>query len=89
MIIEQTIEIPANRRIFLDLPPELPMGRAKVTVVPEMEKPDTRAYEAVESLRGLAKKMGSTLSVENFLEMTKEDLLLEELKYDKFFQKKE
>jgi len=30
MTIEQTIEIPVSRRIFLDLPPELPPGRAKV-----------------------------------------------------------
>jgi len=37
MTIEQTIEIPASRRIFLDLPPELPVGRAKVTVTPEVE----------------------------------------------------
>jgi len=30
MTIEQTIEIPASHRIFLDLPPELPVGRTKV-----------------------------------------------------------
>ena len=37
MTIEQTIEIPANRRIILDLPPELPVGKAKVelTITPE------------------------------------------------------
>ena len=37
MTITQTVEVPANRRIFLDLPPELPVGRAKVelTVTPE------------------------------------------------------
>jgi hypothetical protein len=37
MIIEQTIEIPVNRRIFLDLPRELPVGKAKVelTITPE------------------------------------------------------
>ena len=28
----QTIEIPVNRRIFLDLPPEVPVGRAQVEV---------------------------------------------------------
>ena len=39
MTIEQTIEIPASRRIFLDLPLELPIGRAKVefTITPETE----------------------------------------------------
>jgi len=30
MTIEQTIEIPASRRITLDLPQELPTGKAKV-----------------------------------------------------------
>ena len=30
MTIEQTIEVPASRRIFLDLPPELPIGKAKI-----------------------------------------------------------
>jgi len=35
MTITQTVEIPADRRIFLDLPLELPIGRAKVTVTPE------------------------------------------------------
>ena len=39
MTITQTVEIPADRRITLDLPAELPIGRAKVTVVPETEKP--------------------------------------------------
>jgi len=28
MTIKQTVEIPANRRIFFDLPPEIPLGRA-------------------------------------------------------------
>jgi len=32
MTIEQTVNIPENRRIYLDLPPELPMGMAKVIV---------------------------------------------------------
>ena len=32
MTIVQTIEITADRRIFLDLPPELPIGKAKITV---------------------------------------------------------
>ena len=37
MTIEQTIEIPASRRIFLDLPLDLPVGRAKMefTITPE------------------------------------------------------
>jgi hypothetical protein len=40
MTIEQTIEIPSNHRLVLDLPFELPIGRARValTVIPEKEK---------------------------------------------------
>ena len=37
MTIEQTIEIPVSRRIFLDLPPELPVGKAKITVTSDVE----------------------------------------------------
>ena len=37
MTITQTVDIPDNRRIFLDLPLDLPVGRAKVefTITPE------------------------------------------------------
>jgi len=40
MTIEQTIEILPNRRLELDLPFELPLGRAMVelTIVPEAEE---------------------------------------------------
>ena len=83
MTIEQTVEIPASRRIFLDLPEELPVGKAKVTITPQIEKPSAIVYDAATKLRGLAKKMGSTLTVERFLEMRQEDLRLEEEKYQK------
>jgi len=33
MVIEQTIEVPASRRIFLDLPPELPTGKTKIELI--------------------------------------------------------
>ncbi len=89
MTIEQTIEIPADHRIFLDLPLELPLGKVKVTVTPQPEKPIANSHGAVANLRGLAKKMGSTLTVEDFLAMRREDLLLEESKYRRFFNEKE
>jgi hypothetical protein len=39
MTLERTVDIPETRRIFLDLPPEFPRGRAKlaVTVISESE----------------------------------------------------
>jgi len=88
MTIVQTVQIPANRRIYLDLPPELPVGKAKVTVTSQAEMPSTGVYETATNLRGLAKKMGSTLTVERFLEMRQEDLRLEEEEYLRSFQRK-
>ena len=38
MTIEQTIEIPASRRVYLDLPPELPIGKAKIIVTPHSDE---------------------------------------------------
>ena len=32
MTIEQTIEIPANRRLTFDIPEEVPMGKARVVI---------------------------------------------------------
>ena len=43
MTITQTVEIPADRRITLDLPQELPIGRAKITVTPEAPHITNRA----------------------------------------------
>ena len=88
MTIEQTIEVPASHRVFLDLPLELPVGKARITITPQVEKPAANAYGTIENLRGLAKRMGSTLTVENFLEMRREDLRLEEAKYQRFFEGK-
>ena len=36
LTIEQTVTVPDDRRVYFDLPPELPVGRAKieVTVIP-------------------------------------------------------
>ena len=50
---------------------------------------DSSPKEAARNLRGLAKKMGSTLTVERFIEMKREDLDLEEAKYRRFLPKKQ
>jgi len=88
MTIEQTIDIPAGHRVFLDLPLDLPAGKVKITITPQTETPTVNAYEAIENLQGLAQKLGSTLTVDSFLEMRREDLRLEEAKYQEFFQDK-
>jgi hypothetical protein len=37
MTIEQTIEIPASRRLVLELPEETPIGTAKIVITPVSE----------------------------------------------------
>jgi len=34
MVIEQTVEIPASRRLFIDVPPEVPVGWTKLRYEP-------------------------------------------------------
>jgi len=88
MTIEQTVTIPANHQISLNLPNELPVGKAKITITPQTEKHSADARRTIENLRGLAKRMGSTLTVNSFLEMRREDLRLEEEKYRRLLPQK-
>jgi len=53
MTIEQIVEIPADRRVFLDLPPELPVGKAKISVTSVAEKPSPNI--SLLSMRGSCK----------------------------------
>jgi hypothetical protein len=36
MSITQTVEIPANHRLTIDVPPEIPVGRAEITFTSQM-----------------------------------------------------
>jgi len=56
MTIEQTIEILPNRRLELDLPYELPLGRARVelTIIPESEETNGRRESAFGCLNRFA-----------------------------------
>ena len=38
MTITQTIDIPYDRRIYLDLPLELPIGKAEITITPSIDE---------------------------------------------------
>ena len=53
MTIEQTIEVPASRRITLEIPPQIPVGRVQVFVTPVEELPKTSI--SLLSLRGSCK----------------------------------
>ncbi|GHU42183.1 hypothetical protein FACS1894190_11200 [Spirochaetia bacterium] len=91
MTIHQTIDIPADRRVFFDLP-FAPVGRAKVeiTITPETETPapQTAGKEAgkwVNPLWGRAKALGCTLTMDRFMEMQREDIELEIEQEDRLF----
>jgi hypothetical protein len=43
MTIEQTIDVPASRRLTLDVPPEIPVGKVILTFTPA---PDDSSSEA-------------------------------------------
>ena len=57
MVIEQTVEIPDSRRIFLDLPADIPQGKAKIRVAFEVDDYSARivpfdaAFPAIEELK--------------------------------------
>ena len=75
MTIEQTIEIPANRRIFLDLPPELPVGKARISVTPVVEMPNTNM--SLLSLQGSCKGLDT---MDAYFARKRADKLLEDRK---------
>ena len=56
MTIEQTIEVPVSRRIFLELPSDLPIGKAKmeITITPE-SMPKGTNIRSLASLFGVDK----------------------------------
>ena len=55
MSITQTIEIPADRRVHLDfeVPVEIPIGKAQISVIPLAETPGT--HISLLSLKGSCK----------------------------------
>jgi hypothetical protein len=87
MTIEQSVEIPADHRLVIDVPSEIPVGRAILAFTPEgEEQPRRRLTErqraAIGKCWGIAK---GVLSSDESLEMRREDLELEEAKYRRIF----
>jgi hypothetical protein len=74
MIVEQTVEIPVDRRLLFELPPQIPAGRAKAVLTLTFETPPDR--DKVKSFRGILKGRG--ISLERFMEMRREDKALED-----------
>jgi hypothetical protein len=87
MTIEQTVEIPADHRLTIEGPPEIPAGRAVLAFTPAGEmrsrhRLTERQRAAIEKCSGIAK---GVLSSDEVLEMRREDLELEEAKYRRIF----
>jgi hypothetical protein len=87
MTIEQTIEIPANGWFHLDLPPELAGTNGKIVIIAPAAPTGVEAaprrlteqqWSAIEKCRGLAKRLGSRLSSDDFLEQRRKDRELED-----------
>jgi hypothetical protein len=93
MTIEQTVEIQSDRRLVLDLPLELPVGRARVEVTVTPERNETteerrrRSREAIERCSGIGKRLGSKVTSDDVIAGHREDLAREEAKYQRLYGK--
>jgi hypothetical protein len=90
MTIEQTVEIPADHRLIIEVPPEIPEGRAILAFTPAAKTTPHRhmsVEEALEMGRGIAKRMGSRMTGDLSLERRHEDKEIEEAKYQRMFHK--
>ena len=79
MTIEQTIEVPLSHRITLDLPPELPVGKAKITVTPETV-PCEKTVKPLESLLGIHKGLDT---MDAYFTRKRIDKALEDSQYER------
>jgi hypothetical protein len=96
LTVEQTVDIPANHRLFIDVSPEVPAGRTILTFTPAAavtERAETgpfkSAEEAFERFRGISKKYGSKLTSGMALAWRQEDREQEEAEYRRRQLKKE
>ncbi|GMO48555.1 MAG: hypothetical protein Pg6C_11110 [Treponemataceae bacterium] len=62
MIIEQTVEIPASRRVYLEVPAYIPEGRATITFSVSSIGSPPRSAKSWRSYRGIFKDSGNTVS---------------------------
>jgi hypothetical protein len=82
--IRQTVDIPADRRLYLELPEDTPTGEADITLTLTIAGAADAAMsvqDAIEHCRGLAKRMGSRLTSGLSLAWRREDRELEERQY--------
>jgi hypothetical protein len=84
--IQRIVDIAENRRLVVDIPPEIPAGKAEMTIVfaplPPTIEPGARNFKnAINKARGIAKRSGATLTVETFLRWKQDDKAQEAARY--------
>jgi len=87
MTITQTVEIPANRRVFFDVPREIPVGttaRCEIHWFPRKETVNN-LDAALEEIWALCKD--APVTVDGFLEERRRDNEAEEARLRQFFFK--
>ena len=85
MTISQTVEIPVDRRLIIDVPREIPAGataRFKLIWFP-VKKTINNLNATLETIQELCKD--SSITVDSFLQMRHKDKELEEKQYRKLF----
>ena len=86
MTIEQTIEIPNSRRIILDLPQELPIGRAKVelSITPETTpKPKIEDNGKIRLTKAMIDEILSDETVRSLTGILHTEMSLEEIREER------
>jgi hypothetical protein len=85
MIIEQTVEVPADRRVYFDVPREIPVGAtARFELIWYPQKEAANTLDAVlKEIRSLCKN--APVTVDSFLEMRRQERELEEKQFRQFF----
>ena len=79
MTFEQTVEIPADHRLTIDVPREVPAGRTVLIFKSDAEEFNRiKAQEAIKNCSGLARRMGVNFSSDDFLAMRRQDKELED-----------
>ena len=81
MTIEQTIEVPVDRRILINLPPELPIGKARMelTITPESVLQE-KAAKSLKSLFGIHKNLDT---MDAFFERKRANKAFEDAQFEK------
>jgi hypothetical protein len=77
MTIQQTIEIPTSRRVFIDVPQEIPIGVANIAITFSGARPKSAVEgKSWRSFRGMFKTDGH--DVDRFLAESRADRELED-----------